>query len=76
MEFVADYIPRTILLSGGRVLADGSTKEILTQKELLAKGSLVAPQLVDICWRLGAQPSLQLDEVSGRIARMLGGSRP
>jgi len=76
MEFVADYIPRTILLSGGRVLADGPTKEILTQKELLAKGSLVAPQLVDICWRLGVAPSLRLDEVIDSIARMLGGSRP
>jgi len=75
MEFVADYIPRTILLSGGRVLADGSTKEILTQKELLAKASLVPPQLVEICWNLGIPPSLRLDDVAGNVERMMGGSR-
>jgi energy-coupling factor transport system ATP-binding protein len=76
MEFVADYIPRTILLSAGRVLADGSTKEILTKKDLLAKASLVPPQLVEICWSLGLQPSLQLDEVADGAGRAMGGTRP
>jgi energy-coupling factor transport system ATP-binding protein len=75
MEFVSDYIPRTILLSGGRVLADGSTKEILTQKELLAKASLVPPQLVEICWSLGVSPSLRLDDVVDNVERMMGGSQ-
>lgn len=75
MEFVADNIPRTILLSGGRVLADGTTKEILTQKELLKKASLVPPQLVEICWSLGIQPSLQLDDVTANVERMMRGSQ-
>jgi energy-coupling factor transport system ATP-binding protein len=75
MEFVADFIPRTILLSSGCVLAEGPTKEILTKRELLAKASLVPPQLVELCWSLGIPPSLQLDEVTGYARRIMGGSQ-
>jgi len=75
MEFVADFIPRTVLLSGGRVLADGATAEILARKELLDRASLVPPQLIDVCWSLGVQPSLQLDEVARNVERLVGGER-
>jgi energy-coupling factor transport system ATP-binding protein len=73
MEFVADYIPRTILLSGGCLVAEGQTEEILTNRELLAKASLIPPQLVDLCWSIGITPSVQLDEVTGEARRIMGG---
>jgi len=73
MEFVADFIPRTILLSGGCVIAEGPTSEILTSRELLSKASLVPPQLVDLCWSLGIPPSLQLEEVARQVGLIMGG---
>lgn len=75
MEFVADFIPRTILLSKGQVLAEGLTSQILAERQLLEKASLIPPQLVDICWSLGIPPSLQLEEVAGVVGRFMGGIR-
>lgn len=76
MEFVADFIPRTILISGGRVLADGPTGEILSKRDLLEKASLVPPQLVEICWSLGIRPSLRQDEVLREVEHRIGGTIP
>jgi energy-coupling factor transport system ATP-binding protein len=73
MEFVADFIPKVILLSGGKVLAEGPTEEILCKKELLDSASLLPPQLVDLSWSLSlAKPSLDLEKVTLEAMRMVG----
>lgn len=45
VEFTMEYIPRTILLSEGQLIADGATDVILTNKELVDHSSLVLPQI-------------------------------
>jgi energy-coupling factor transport system ATP-binding protein len=52
VEFIADLKPRVIVLSRGKVLADGKSQEILTDGELLKKASLIPPQVVSILERL------------------------
>ena len=51
VEFVADCAPRVILMSKGKVLADGQAKEILTS-EVLIKASIVPPQITQIAGEL------------------------
>lgn len=43
VEFVVDYVPKTIVMSGGRIAAIGKTEEVLTDEEVLAKASLAPP---------------------------------
>lgn len=43
LEFVFRICQRTILLNGGRKVADGDTKEILSDKDLLEKSNLELP---------------------------------
>jgi energy-coupling factor transport system ATP-binding protein len=76
MEFIADFIPRVVVLSRGQLIADGSTAMILTKKDLLESASLVAPQLADLSWALNLdKPSIVFDEVLSETRRLLGGQK-
>jgi energy-coupling factor transport system ATP-binding protein len=44
MDLVARYSERTVLLAGGRVLADGPTRQVLTDPGLLARSRLLPTQ--------------------------------
>ena len=48
MEIVADYAERIIVMTRGELLGDGSTFELLRNKELMAKADLIAPQVIAI----------------------------
>jgi energy-coupling factor transport system ATP-binding protein len=48
IEFTYDYIPRTILMSDGQIIADGPTHHILSNDLLITKSSLVLPQAQQI----------------------------
>ena len=52
IEFVAECKPRIVLLSKGTVIADDSASKILTNDELLAKASLVRPQIAQLIQQL------------------------
>ncbi len=43
LEFIHTLCPRTILLCNGRIAADGGTKEMLADKDLLEKNGLEIP---------------------------------
>jgi energy-coupling factor transport system ATP-binding protein len=45
VEFAYDYIPRVLLMAKGRLIADGPTREILTNQKLIQEASLVSPQI-------------------------------
>jgi energy-coupling factor transport system ATP-binding protein len=45
VEFTIDFIPRTILLLNGKIIADGPTEEVLTNNLLVKKSSLILPQI-------------------------------
>jgi energy-coupling factor transport system ATP-binding protein len=48
VEFVAECNPRVILMSKGKILAEGKAEEILTEPKLLAQASVVPPQITKI----------------------------
>jgi energy-coupling factor transport system ATP-binding protein len=48
IEFTYDYIPRTILMADGQIIADGPTHHILSNDLLVNKSSLVLPQAQQI----------------------------
>ncbi len=54
VEFVAECKPRIVLLSKGTVIADDSASKILTNDEMLAKASLVRPQIAELMHQLPA----------------------
>jgi len=48
VEFVAECNPRVMLMSKGKILAEGKAEEILTEPKLLAQASVVPPQITQI----------------------------
>ncbi|MFX1447564.1 MAG: energy-coupling factor ABC transporter ATP-binding protein [Promethearchaeota archaeon] len=45
IEFTVEHVPRTILMGGGRIIADGPTQSIFANEFLVSKSSLIMPQL-------------------------------
>lgn len=52
VEFVAECNPRVILMSEGKIVADGNAERILTDPKLVAKASIVLPQIAQIFMNL------------------------
>ena len=52
VEFVAECNPRIILMQNGKIIADGTAKDILTNSELLKTASIVLPQIAQIFAKL------------------------
>ncbi len=48
VEFVAECGPRVVLMSQGKVIADGEAKKILTDTTLTLSASIVPPQITQI----------------------------
>jgi len=48
VEFVAECNPRVILMSQGKILAEGIAEEVLTNQKLVAQASIVPPQITQI----------------------------
>ena len=48
VEFVAECNPRVVLMSQGKILAEGIAKEIMTNEKLVAQASIVPPQITQI----------------------------
>lgn len=53
MEVVLDFAKSVIVMNKGEILAQGATREILSNKELLAKARLLQPQIAATCSLLG-----------------------
>lgn len=54
MEVTADYAKRVIAMTGGSVVADGPTFEVLRNRSVLERAHLLPPQIVDISMQLGS----------------------
>jgi energy-coupling factor transport system ATP-binding protein len=48
VEFVAECNPRVVLMRGGKIVADGEARKVLTNPEMLMQASLVPPQIAQI----------------------------
>lgn len=53
MEVVLDFARRVLVLSEGRLIADGETREIFRQEEVLRQASILPPQIAQLALRLG-----------------------
>ncbi len=61
MQIVAEYARRTVVMAQGRVLADGSTREVLTDQGMLAQAFLKAPQITRLAQNLNGRFGLPRD---------------
>ena len=52
VEFVAESNPRVVLMTGGKIVADGVAEEILTNEKLVTTASIVPPQITQIFLQL------------------------
>ena len=52
VEVVAAYAQRVVVLDGGRVVANGTPREVFAQRELLEAAGLRAPQATELAFRL------------------------
>lgn len=55
MEVVADYAERCIVMSGGAVVDDAPTFDVLRNRDTLERASLVPPQIVDLSLELACE---------------------
>jgi energy-coupling factor transport system ATP-binding protein len=53
MEIVAEYVPRTVVMAQGKVIADGPTRSILSDSAALIPAGLKPPQITRVAQRLG-----------------------
>lgn len=68
LDVVAAYARRVVLMSGGRIIADGTTRQIFHQPDLLARANLLAPPCVRLGDLLGI-PALTVEELAGALRR-------
>lgn len=62
MEIVADFADRVIVMTGGKVIDQGSTFQIMRNSETMRAADLIPAQITDISMRLAEQlPSLVSD---------------
>lgn len=66
MEAVADYAARCIVMSGGEVVDDAPTFDVLRNRETLERASLVPPQIVELSLELGREIPRLADGPVGR----------
>ena len=65
-EVVADYAARCIVMSGGEVVDDAPTFDVLRNRETLERASLVPPQIVELSLELGREIPRLADGPVGR----------
>ena len=66
MEVVADYAARCIVMSGGEVVDDAPTFDVLRNRETLERASLVPSQIVELSLELGREMPHLADGPVGR----------
>jgi len=65
----AEYAHRTVLMTGGRILADGPTRRVFGMEEELIETRVVPPQVTQIGRRAFGEVFLGVDEMLGCIKR-------
>ncbi|WP_042160244.1 ABC transporter ATP-binding protein [Paenibacillus gorillae] len=73
MRVVADYVPRTIVMSGGHIQWDAPTRDIFAKKEKLHRHQITLPPVVELSYALGwSEPALSSDEFITHIHSVEG----
>ena len=75
MPIVADYARRCVVLSRGRILMDGSTREVFAAPDLLAQAQVKPPQITRLAQALSGHgvrgDVLSVDELSTELDRVM-----
>lgn len=53
MDFVAETFERTLVFANGKVLLDGTTREVYSHKDILESAYLEPPHVTQLCQKLG-----------------------
>jgi energy-coupling factor transport system ATP-binding protein len=64
VEFLWPIQPRLVVMSGGRVVADGETSKIMADRELLERARVTQPQLLRLYSELRSRPPTPFLEVN------------
>ena len=55
MEVVLDYARQALVMAGGRLLAQGSVRDIFRDRSLMDRASVLPPQMIGLGLRLGEE---------------------
>ena len=73
VEFAFEFIPRTILMSNGRIAADGPTEEVFSNEYIIKRASLVLPQIKQFILALREAGFTIKDQIASIHELMLSG---
>jgi ABC-type multidrug transport system ATPase subunit len=76
MDVVAEFIPRSVVMAHGEILADGPTEHVLRRPDLLPEARLLAPPAItvsDELSRFGLGRHRTIRGVADDLVRILGG---
>ena len=74
MEVVLDFAKTVVVMNRGEIVKTGSTREILSDKEVLGKARLLPPQIAQTCLLLGNEYKnvFTVDEMIKRMKEIKG----
>lgn len=69
MELAAQVADRVIVLCAGQIIADGTTEEVLSNKELVEAGGLTPSALLPVCEQAGLPPCITVEGVKRYVRK-------
>lgn len=75
IELASEAADRVMLLNQGKILADGATKEILSNRSLLEQAGLIAPELLTVCDKLQIKSCITIEEVARYVRKTAVGGQ-
>lgn len=77
LALVAERVPRTVVIADGRIVADGPTRQVLSNAAVLGQAFLRPPQVTRVAQRLGefgvVADVMTVAELHTELRRALGG---
>lgn len=69
MELAAQVADRVIVLCAGQIIADGTTEEVLSNKELVEAGGLTPSAQLPVCEQAGLPPCITVEGVKRYVRK-------
>ena len=69
MELAAQVADRVIVLCAGKIIADGTTEEVLSNKKLVEAGGLTPSALLPVCEQAGLPPCITVEGVKRYVRK-------